>query len=74
MIITNDGFTAQGTPDEIVTTLRTNQRLQVAQDNTMYMAQVSQRVCLWQGRPLTYTTPAEFLEALRQAELLDILA
>lgn len=73
MIITNDGITFNGTPEDIVGQLRKAERLALAQDTATYMADVASRVRLWNGAKISFHDAPGFLAQLKAQNLIDIL-
>lgn len=72
-IITNDGITLTGTPDDIVSALRRCSHIEMPGDNSTYMADVASRVRLWNGVKIGYRDAASFLTELKSHAFIDIL-
>lgn len=72
-ILTNDGEIFTGTPSEIITAMRENARLDIAQSNAEFMADVAARVHLWNGELVRTVTPERFLTSLAEADMICVL-
>jgi hypothetical protein len=72
-VLTNDGCIFTGTAREIIDQMRQAGRLDMAQSNAEFMADVASRAHLWNAARIRTMAPEKFLYDLAEADLLCIV-
>lgn len=72
-VLTNDGVIFTGTAREIIDQMRQAGRLDIAQSNAEFMADVAIRAHLWNAARIRTMAPEKFLYDLADADLICII-